>query len=199
MERHASPADPSEGATRWLRAALLVLLGWWTLRLLSRATGWVFLDYVNLAFHEAGHVFLGPFGHTIGFAGGTIFQLLIPAGLSLYFLFKRRSPFAAACCLWWLGESLIGVATYMADARDLELPLVGGGEHDWNELFYQFGVLGESSVRAISRATRAGGALTMLVGLAWAVVFVLSPRVRAEVVDRITTLAPWSGRLFDTA
>jgi hypothetical protein len=29
----------------------------------------------------------------------------------------------------------------MADARKLELPLVGGGDHDWNTIFSRWGLL----------------------------------------------------------
>ena len=50
-------------------------------------------------------------------------------------------------CGWWLGDNLYGVATYMADARALELPLVtigpegGDVEHDWNYLLDSVGLL----------------------------------------------------------
>ncbi len=47
----------------WGRIVLLVILVWWTLRLVSGTT-WIFLDYINLAFHEAGHVFLSFAGST---------------------------------------------------------------------------------------------------------------------------------------
>jgi hypothetical protein len=156
------------------------------------------MDLVNLAFHEAGHVFLGAFGHIVHVLGGTIFQLGVPALLVWYFLARRRDPFAAAFCAWWTGESLIHVATYMADARDLALPLVGGGEHDWNELFFRFGVLDEPSVHAISGATRWLGALVMLLALAWGLLFVLPRRVRARLVVRVAASAPWALRLISS-
>ncbi len=38
----------------------------------------IFLDFVNLAFHEAGHPFFGLFGDTLGLHGGTIGQLIFP-------------------------------------------------------------------------------------------------------------------------
>lgn len=93
----------------------------------------------------------------------------MPAGLAAYFLSARRDRFAAAVCLWWAGENLVDVAVYMADARDLALPLVGGGEHDWNTLFYDFGLLGQDHVAAIAGGTRTLGFLVMwgaLAGLA---------------------------------
>jgi hypothetical protein len=162
----------------WARAALLALLGWWTVRLGSGAATGCPLDLVNLAFHEAGHLFLTPFGETLHFLGGTIGQLAVPAGLVFYFLAVKRQPFAAAACTWWVGESLVNVAVYMADARDLALPLVGGGHHDWNTLFYTFGLLGEESVRAVARLTRLAGLVAMCGGLAWGAPFLLRGRRR---------------------
>jgi hypothetical protein len=152
------------------RIGLLCLLGWWSLQFWSGSTTWCFLDYVNLAFHEAGHVFLAFAGTTVHYLGGTIGQIAVPGILSVWFLKKARSPFGSAFCVWWIGESLINVSIYMADARNLELPLVGGGDHDWNELFYRFGLLSEPSVAAVSGTTRFLGALTMLAGITWGAV-----------------------------
>lgn len=142
-------------------------LGLLTLRLGASDEPWCPLDWVNLAFHEAGHVVFRPFGSTLGILGGTLLQLVVPAGLAVGFVFKYRSPIAAAACTWWLGESLLNVARYMADARDLALPLVGGGEHDWNELFFRFGLLGRDSVSAVSGGTRAIAVASMLAGAGW--------------------------------
>jgi hypothetical protein len=167
----------------WLRTALLALLGYWTIRFTVAAQPGCPLDLVNLAFHEAGHLFLIPFGETLHFLGGTLGQLAVPAGLAGYFLVKRRQPFAAAVCVWWAGENLINIAVYMADARALQLDLVGGGEHDWNTLFYQFGLLGEESVARISGLTRGASLVLMAAGLAWAVATLLPPSVR-QGIDR---------------
>jgi hypothetical protein len=103
----------------------------------------------------------------VHFLGGTLGQLLVPALLLVHFVRRGRQPVGAACCLWWVGQSLANVAIYMADARDLALPLVGGGDHDWNELFHRFGALDADAVARISGVTRAAGVLVMLGGLAW--------------------------------
>jgi hypothetical protein len=150
----------------WPAAAACLVLAWWTMHS-GLAGRWIFLDFVNLAFHEAGHVFLGFAGSTVHYLGGTIGQLLVPGLLLVHFLRRERRPVGAAFCLWWLGQSLANVATYMADARDLALPLVGGGDHDWNELFHRFGVLDADSVARISGLTRGAGVVVMLGGLAW--------------------------------
>jgi hypothetical protein len=182
--------------TRWGRAALVVWLLWWTLGIVTGSVTWRFIDLANLAFHEAGHVFLSPFGSTVSFLGGTIFQLLVPLGLAVYFVLQRASPFAAACCAWWLGESLTNVAVYMADARELQLDLVGGGEHDWNELFYRFGMLSEDSVAAVSTTTRGVGILFLLIGLAWGIYFLLPESTRACLRAPVVERLPWAARLL---
>ena len=39
------------------RAVFLIVLAWWTVSLGSGISSWCFIDLVNLAFHEAGHLF----------------------------------------------------------------------------------------------------------------------------------------------
>ncbi len=175
----------------WLAGLLLALLGFWTARLASGFQDGCLLDLVNLAFHEAGHLFLAPFGSTLHYLGGTLGQLAVPLALAIYFLVTRPSrPLGAACCAWWVGENLINVSVYMADARDLALPLVGGGDHDWNELFYRFGLLGEDSVRTVSAATHRLGCLVMLAGAAWIACFALPGRTGAALRETLSRRAP---------
>lgn len=163
------------GGVNKLRLVGFVVLLWWTVRLATGLADRCFMDLVNLAFHEAGHVFLTPFGTTMHFLGGTFGQLAVPAILIAYFLVRQHQPPGAAFSAWWLGESFVNVAIYMADARDLAIPLVGGGVHDWNHLFFQFGVLDADSVAMISGTTKALGVVIMLIGLAWWLVLTLPP------------------------
>ncbi len=149
------------------------------------------MDYVNLAFHEAGHLLFRFGGETLTVLGGTLLQLIVPAGLIAHFLLWQRQPFGAALCVWWLGESLANVSRYMADARALELPLVGGGEHDWTTLFYQFGLLSEPAVKGISGATHLVGVAIMLLGLGWAALFVLPGSMRERAREAVLSRLPW--------
>jgi hypothetical protein len=180
----------------WPRAALLVLLVWWTVRLGGGAASWCILDLVNLAFHEFGHLVFRPFGTTLHYLGGTLAQLAVPGLLVGYFLVRREDAAGAAFCGWWLGESLVNVSVYMADARELELPLVGGGDHDWNELFYRFGLLGEEAVVRVSGATHALGTLVMTLGLLWFVYFVVPTPLQRRLNAAITGRSPVLGLLF---
>ncbi|MEW6011967.1 MAG: hypothetical protein AB1602_01060 [Elusimicrobiota bacterium] len=96
-----------------------------------------FLDYINLCFHEAGHVFLGFLGETIGFMGGTISQIFWPTFITIYF-YKTGQIFSSKISLYWVGENFLNISIYIADAQKQELPLVGGGEHDWAYLLNKF-------------------------------------------------------------
>ena len=166
---------------RTFRIALGLVLVWWSLR--AGAGRWIFLDFVNLAFHEAGHVLLAFAGSTLHVLGGTLGQLVVPGLLAAHFLVRQGQPLGAAVCAWWLGQSLCNVSVYMADARDLALPLVGGGDHDWNELFFRWGVLDAASVGSISGAARGVGIVVMLVGLAWTAWLVVPARERGRVLE----------------
>jgi hypothetical protein len=99
-----------------------------------------FLDGVNLLFHEAGHVFLGFFGETLHFLGGTFGQLFFPVACALHFL-RARQLFEAWLMGIWLAESLMNTARYLGDAQAQALPLVGGHIHDWNWLLGRWGLL----------------------------------------------------------
>ena len=107
----------------------------------SSGDAWVkILDDANLVFHEAGHPLVGLFSNRLMVYGGTMGQLAFPAVCSISF-WRRREPVALALCLTWLFENFLNIARYMADARAQVLPLVGGGEHDWTEIFSRWGVL----------------------------------------------------------
>ncbi len=98
------------------------------------------LDGTNLLFHEAGHPLFFIFGQTIGIAGGTLMQLLIPAGIAIAF-FYRRQFYSASMMLLWFGQNFFGISVYIRDARAQLLPLIGGDEHDWNYLLSKAGLL----------------------------------------------------------
>lgn len=121
---------------------------------------WVpILDSANLAFHEAGHPLFGIFGPTLGLYGGTIAQLAFPFATALAFLRQRRAHGVAACGAW-LGENLLNVGRYVSDARAQELPLAGGGEHDWWHILTRWGLLEHDTT--LGTFTRVLGAAVML-------------------------------------
>jgi len=127
--------------------------------------GWVpILDSANLALHEAGHPLVGILSSRASVYGGTLFQLAFPVAVAVHF--HRRGHMAgAAAGAVWLGENLLNVARYMADARAQLLPLVGGGDHDWTEIFTRWRILHLDT--RMAGLTRFLAVLVMMAALAW--------------------------------
>jgi len=104
---------------------------------------WI-IDNANLAVHEAGHPLAGLLSERLAVYGGTLGQLAFPLAATASF-WARRHPASFALCTVWAGENLFNIAIYMADARAMQLPLVGGLDpalaHDWNEIFFRWGLL----------------------------------------------------------
>ena len=114
---------------RW-RGALTVVLaiyGWLCLRN-PRTYRW--LDSLDLAIHETGHLVFSFGGEFLTLLGGTLLQLLVPLAF-LVVLWRQGDRHGATVPLWWLGQNCWNISVYIRDARAQELPLVGGGEHDW--------------------------------------------------------------------
>lgn len=133
----------------------------------TAADPWIpLLDGANLLFHEAGHPLFGMFGEGPGLYGGTLMQLLVPLVVAVHFAW-RREPAPFALSLAWVCQNLVNIARYAADARAQLLPLVGGGEHDWEGILLRWNALG--SDLAVAQGIRG----LALVGLAlialWAV------------------------------
>jgi len=142
----------------------------WVHALTARG-GFLVLDYVNLPVHEAGHLVFGLFGPGFGVWGGTLMQLIIPASFVVYFALRGETT-GTAFSAFWLGESGLYSGTYIADARAMQLPLAGGGEHDWNIILSRLNLL--RSDRAIGDVVRFLGWALMLS----AVYFLFSKRER---------------------
>ena len=145
----------------WLVAYALFL--WYAAR---DTEGFLFIDHANLVFHEAGHMFFSWFGYTVMILGGTLGELLVPCGVAVYFLLRRETAGVAFASFWFF-ENFLYIGTYMADARAEALPLVGSGEHDWNILFSQWGLILQDT--RIGATTRWLGWCGMLATLCWLV------------------------------
>lgn len=134
------------------------------------------LDGVDLAIHETGHLVFSPFGEFIQFAGGTLFQLIMPALFVVYF-WRRGDRHAASVALWWIAQNCGNIAHYAADARAQELPLVGGGEHDWAYLLGTLGLLAKDQL--IARGIRMVGWVLLFGSTGWG----LAAATRTPAVD----------------
>ena len=87
-----------------VRIVLLLMLIVWTwqfarARVIDNAAGMSFLHLINLPFHEAGHILFLPLGEFMTVLGGSLFQVIVPASLTVIFLTKHRDVFGAAVTL----------------------------------------------------------------------------------------------------
>ena len=127
------PVTPSRSygrsERRWRGALTLVLAiyGWQCLR--TPGT-YRWLDSLDLAIHETGHLIFAFGGEFLTLLGGTLFQLFVPIAFVVA-LWRQGDRHGASVPLWWLGQNCWNISVYIKDARAQELPLVGGGEHDW--------------------------------------------------------------------
>jgi hypothetical protein len=116
---------------------------------LNSPTSWHFIDYVNLIFHEAGHVIFMFGGQFISIAMGSGLQILLPLSITLYF-YATGQKLSAAICLMWTGFNFINVSVYAGDAIVMNLPLLGGDSviHDWNYLLSNLNLLSSTPLVA---------------------------------------------------
>jgi hypothetical protein len=126
-----------------------------------------FLDIVDLPIHETGHLLFRPLGEFMMVAGGSLFQIILPAVFVGYFLWQR-SYYSAAIVLLWVGQSIINVYIYAADAVVMQLVLTSGftgsegSFHDWNYLLTSLGLI--NSTKMVAGIIRLLGTFTIIAG-----------------------------------
>lgn len=134
--------------------------------------GQSFMHNVDLVFHEAGHFLFRPAGRFMTILGGSLLQFLVPLILVGAFLVINRDGFGASLALWWAGQSLMDLSPYIADARVMRLPLLGGGTgadrpgtHDWNNILRDLGLLYQDET--IATVVHVAGSVLMVVAFIW--------------------------------
>jgi hypothetical protein len=158
------------------RGIFLALLTLWTMTQASATVSVEgsssFMHLPNLVFHEAGHVLFLPLGRFMTVLGGSLTQVLVPLVCAGAFLWQTRDAFGAAIAIWWAGQSLTDVATYINDARALQLVLLGGQTgaevegHDWEYLLNAMGASHHD--HAIALVVHTIGNVLMIAALVWA-------------------------------
>lgn len=123
------PVAPYETIKRWVPTIFIAPLA--VFFILSRGE-FTLLDNADLVIHEAGHLFfyfLGGFVYTLG---GTFMQIFLPSLLVWYF-FQDNYRTGVQFSMLWLGQNLINISVYSADAQAQKLHLLGGKNvyHDW--------------------------------------------------------------------
>lgn len=142
-----------------------------------------FLDMVDLPIHETGHLLFNPFGEFMMVAGGTLFQLIVPAVFVGYFVWNEK-PYSAAIVLFWVGQSLINVFIYANDAVVMQLVLTSGmtgsegSFHDWNYMLTETGFI--NSTKAVANLIRFLGTLVILAAAALSIYHSLYPQVETD-------------------
>ncbi|MBK8465559.1 MAG: hypothetical protein IPL32_06975 [Chloracidobacterium sp.] len=137
-----------------------------------------FLDNVDLPIHETGHLLFRILGEFIGIAGGSLFQVIFPAVFVGYFLWQK-SYYSAAIVLLWVGQSILNVWVYAADAVVMQLVLTSGftgsegSFHDWNYLLTATGLI--NSTKTVAGIIRFIGTVTIIFAGASAIYFSFIP------------------------
>jgi hypothetical protein len=148
------------------------------------ADGWVpLLDTANFAVHEAGHPLVGLFSNRLEVYGGTLAQLAFPL-ICMFEFWRRRWTMSFGLCGIWLGQSLLNVARYLADARTMRLPLVGFTDHplhDWNVILLRWGRLTQDT--AIADGLRVIAWLGIACALGFLVWWWMRDRTAADIDD----------------
>ena len=169
-------SESVDGVTRWARIALIAGLAFWTWRFartpLSADAMDSFLHLPNLVFHEAGHLIFSPLGQFMSVLGGSLMQVLIPVVCAIAFI-RQAQFFGAAICVWWAGQNLVDLAPYIADARALQMVLLGGRTgaevegHDWEFILTRLRITHYD--QTLGRISHALGIIIMIASLAFAV------------------------------
>ena len=157
------------------RIALVAGLTYWTWQFAFTPLGEdamdAFIHLPNLVFHEAGHLIFSPLGRFMSVLGGSLMQALIPVVAAIAFI-RQEQAFGAAICVWWAGQNLVDLAPYIADARALQLVLLGGRTgaevegHDWEFILTRLRLLHRD--QAIGRGAHVFGTAIMIGALAFA-------------------------------
>ncbi len=179
---------PWKPVSRPAVVAWLVFYLWFMGYAFSAHGGFLFIDSANLVVHEGGHNLFAWFGHTLMLWGGTLLQWLVPFLLAVYF-FSERQTSGFVFSLFFFFENWLYTATYMADARAMELPLVTTGdpdfvEHDFHAIFTSLGVLEHDT--QIAMVVRVLGWCGMIACVVW-----LALRLRShETAQTVSTFPP---------
>lgn len=139
MDSEAQTIDWTYHFKRWLPTVIMLPIIIWLIMNRGRYT-WI--DNADLVIHEAGHFFFMFFGKFIYTSGGTLMQMLLPSLITWYF-WKNSYRTGTQVGLLWLGQNLINISVYAADAQAQALPLLGGNKvyHDWTYILGSANIL----------------------------------------------------------
>ena len=155
------------------------VLGLYFLSIAYKPLDGSFLDLVDLPIHETGHLLFRPFGEFMSIAGGSLFQIIVPAVFFGYFV-RHEKYYSAAIVLFWVGQSVLNVFVYANDAVAMQLVLTSGltgsegSFHDWNYLLTETGLI--NSTRTVANLIRLLGTLMIIAAGIGAVYYSIYPQ-----------------------
>lgn len=163
----------------YLKLTFAVLLSVYFLWISYAPLNGSFLDLVDLPIHETGHLLFRPFGEFMMIAGGSLFQVIMPAVFVGYFVWYERY-YSATIVLFWVGQSVLNVFVYAADAVVMQIVLLGGltgsegSFHDWNYLLTATGLI--NSTKTVAGLIRILGTLTIIAAGILAIYYSICPQ-----------------------
>jgi len=137
--KKAKPHTKWDEIKKWIPSIIILPIAlYWVLN----RGDYGLIDNADLVIHEAGHLFFKFFGKYVYTLGGTLMQIILPSIIFFYF-FRNNYRTGMQFSLLWLGQNLINISVYAADAQARSLPLLGGNKvyHDWNYLLSEIGLL----------------------------------------------------------
>ncbi len=176
--------------------AMLLIAVWGWFALVKNDQTPVFV-YLNVAVHETGHVLFRPFGELTMLIMGSGFEVLFPLTVGVLFLAVKRDLVASAMCWGWAASALASSATYIADADDGRLALLGAAvpdaAGDWERIlgapFFDKVYLADS-IAGVVRTIGYGLWFVALAVAAWAIVSTRRKEREASGAGRPRTGAP---------
>jgi hypothetical protein len=154
----------AQSPARWLAGLAAIGAMWWiAFEQAERIPG---LTYVNVAMHQAGHMFTYSSSELTAAMAGSIAQVAIPLLIALYFFFLRSDWVGAGVSLVWAATSAAEVSLFVADARTQKLEMLGDDKHDWAFILGPEGYAAMRESAEIATQIRDVAAVAAVVGFA---------------------------------
>jgi hypothetical protein len=161
------PDDIQRRLNVYKAAGAVLLIAVWGWFALVKNDQTPIFAYLNIAVHEIGHLLFRPFGELTMLVMGSGFEVLFPLAVGAYFLIRRRDVIATAVAWGWSASALASAATYIGDADDGRLALLGAtgpdAAGDWER------ILGEEFFDKVFLADRIAGFVRTLGFVLWIV------------------------------
>lgn len=184
------PDDIERRLTAYKAAGALLLIAVWGWFALVKNNQTPIFVYLNIAVHEIGHVLFRPFGELTMLIMGSGFEVLFPFAVGVVFLIRKRDLISTAVSWGWSASALASAATYIADADDGRLALLGATgpdtAGDWERIlgvqFFDKVYLADS----IAAMVRTAGYVLWFVALAMAAWVIVRARLQERAAAAIS-------------